>query len=83
MNITRTGTRCGLAILSILLSPICVIFLIPLMIGLGLDIFDLYGEMPFALALCAPVALLLLRRLLQRAVVRQLTAALMRSAAAA
>ena len=38
----------GVAVIAILLSPIILIFSIPLMIGIGLDIFDLYGEAPIA-----------------------------------
>ena len=62
MTNSRTCTAWGLAGSAILLSPIIVIFLIPLTIGVGLDIFDLVGEVPFALALCAPAAFVLLRR---------------------
>jgi hypothetical protein len=61
MDNVRTCTGWGLAISGILLSPIVVIFSIPLAIGIGLDIFDLVGEVPFALALCAPAAFVLLR----------------------
>src|SRR5437879_3552880 len=69
MTDTRTFTVWGLAVSATLLSPI---FLIPLTIGVGLDIFELVGEGPFALALCAPVAFLLLRLVPLRAVARQL-----------
>jgi hypothetical protein len=78
MNDTRTYGRWSLAVLAILLGPIILIFSIPLMIGIGLDIFDRYGEAPIALALCAPVAFVLLRRVSPRALVRQLAAALLR-----
>jgi hypothetical protein len=61
MTNSRTCTTWGLGFSAVLLSPIIVIFLIPLTIGIGLDIFDLCGEVPFALALCAPVAFVLLR----------------------
>ena len=61
MNNSRTCTAWGLGVSAILLSPIFVIFLIPLTIGIGLDIFDLFGEAPFAVALCAPVAFVLMR----------------------
>ncbi len=57
----RTCAASGLAVSAVLLSPIIVIFLIPLTIGIGLDIFDLVGEGPFALALCAPLVFILLR----------------------
>jgi hypothetical protein len=40
---------------------VIVIFSLPLTIGLGLDIFCQCGEAPFALALCAPLAFVLLR----------------------
>lgn len=73
---SRTCTTWGLAVSAILLSPIIVIFLIPLTIGVGLDIFELMGEGPFALALCAPAAFVLLRLVSPRAVARQLAALL-------
>ena len=74
MNNSRDCKAWGLAVSAILLSPIVVIFLIPLTIGIGLDIFDLVGEVPFALVLCIPVAVLLLRQVSLRAVGRQLAA---------
>lgn len=61
MDNVRTYTGWGLLVSAILLSPIVVIFLIPLTIGMGFDIFDLVGEAPFALALCVPAAFVLLR----------------------
>jgi hypothetical protein len=61
MDNVYTCTGWGLAVAAILLSPIAVIFLIPLMIGMGLDIFELIGEVPFALALCAPSIFVLFR----------------------
>ncbi len=76
MTNSRTCTAWGLAASAVLLSPIVVIFLIPLTIGIGLDIFDLFGEAPFALALCAPVVFVLLRLVSPRALVRQLAALL-------
>jgi hypothetical protein len=78
MNTVRTCTGWGLGVSAILLSPIVVIFLIPLTIGMGLDIFDLFGEVPFALALCAPGAFVLLRLASAGALVRQLAATLLR-----
>ena len=69
---SRTCTAWGLAASAILLSPIIVIFLIPLAIGVGLDIFDLVGEVPFALALCAPAAFVLLRVVPPRNLAHQL-----------
>jgi hypothetical protein len=76
MNNSRTCAAWGLAVCGILVSPIIVIFLIPLAIGVGLDIFDLIGEVPFALALCAPVAFVLLRLVSPRTLMRQLAALL-------
>ena len=76
MTNSRTCTAWGLAGSAILLSPIIVIFLIPLTIGVGLDIFDLIGEVPFALALCAPAAFVLLRVVSPRTLMRQLAALL-------
>jgi hypothetical protein len=76
MDNIRICTGWGLAISAILLSPIVVIFLIPLAIGIGLDILSPVGEAPFALVLCAPYVLL---RLVSRgAVTRQLAAAPLR-----
>jgi len=72
MTNTRTFTVWGLAVSATLLSPILVIFMIPLTIGIGFDIFELVGEGPIALALCAPAALLLLRLVPLRTVVHQL-----------
>lgn len=79
MDNARTCAIWGLAVFAILLSPIVLIFSIPLAIGIGIDVFDLAGEAPFVLALCAPAAFLLLRLVSPRAVVRQLGAALLRS----
>jgi hypothetical protein len=76
MTNSRTCTAWGLAGSAILLSPIIVIFLIPLTIGVGLDIFDLVGEVPFALALCAPAAFVLLRVISPRTLARHLAALL-------
>ena len=78
MNDTRTCATWGLAFLAILLSPVILIFSIPLMIGIGLDIFDRYGEAPIALALSALVAFVLLRRVSPRDLWRKLAAALLR-----
>ena len=72
MNNSRTFTVWSLAVAAILLSPILVIFSIPLMIGVGLDIFELIGVVPFALALFGPVALVLLRLLPLRALAHRL-----------
>jgi hypothetical protein len=77
MTNSRTCTIWGIAVLAILLSPIIVIFSIPLAIGIGVDIFDLVGETPIAIALCVPVAFVLLRLVSPRALVHQLAAALL------
>jgi hypothetical protein len=61
MNNSRICTALGLAVSAIMLSPLIVIFLIPLTIGTGLHIFELLGEGPFALVLCVPLAFILLR----------------------
>ena len=74
MTDSRICTAWGLAVSAVLLSPVIVIFLIPLTIGVGLDIFELVGEGPFALALCAPVAFVLLRLVSPRTLARQITA---------
>ncbi len=79
MDNARICTIWGLAFFAILLSPIVLIFAIPLAIGIGIDVFDLVGEAPLALALCAPAAFLLLRLVSPRAVARQLGVALLRS----
>jgi cell shape-determining protein MreD len=59
----RTYVTWGLAVAAILLSPIFLIFAIVAAVGIGLDIFDICGEGPVALALSIPVAFLLLRRI--------------------
>jgi len=61
MTKSRTCTASDLAVSAVLFSPIIVIFLIPLSIGIGLDVFGVAGEVPFALALCAPLAFVLLQ----------------------
>jgi hypothetical protein len=45
-------------------------------VGIGLDIFDRYGEAPIALALCVPVTFVLLRLVSPRALMRHFAAAL-------
>ena len=50
----------ALVLVALLISPIFVIIAIPLAVGIGLDIFDILGAVPFALALGALVALALL-----------------------
>lgn len=83
MNNARTCTNWGLAVLTILLSPIIVIFTVPLAIGVGFDILDTVGEAPLAIALFAPVAFVLARVLSPLHVLRHLAAALSRPATAA
>ena len=56
--------------LAIVLLPIVVILAVPLAIGIGLDIVDMAGETPIVVALCAPLAIMLLRRLSLGAVLR-------------
>jgi cell shape-determining protein MreD len=58
----RTYATWGLAAIAILLSPIFLIFAIIAAVGIGLDIFDLFGEGRVALALSVPVIFVLLRR---------------------
>ena len=74
MTSSRTYTTWGLAVSAVMLSPIIVIFLIPLTIGLGLDIFEVFGKAPFALVLCTPLALVLLRLFSPLAIEFHLTA---------
>jgi hypothetical protein len=62
MKHLRNCVTWGLVAAAILLSPIVVIFLVPVAIGVGLDIFH-NGETPLALALCSPVAFVLARRM--------------------
>ena len=74
MTNSRICTASNLAVSAIHLSPIIVIFLIPLTMAIGLDIFELCGEAPLALALSAPLAFVLLRRFSPRALAQQLAA---------
>jgi hypothetical protein len=69
---SRSDETWDLAEAIVLLSPVIVIFSIPLAIGLGLDVFCQCGEVPFALALCAPLAFVLLRLFPPRALARHL-----------
>jgi hypothetical protein len=62
MKLFRTSVTWGLAFLALLLSPIVVIFGIPLVCGIGLDILDLAGAGPLALALGVSVAVVLFYR---------------------
>ena len=71
---SRICTASNVAVSAIHLSPIIVILLIPLTMAIGLDIFELFGEAPFALALSTPLAFVLLRRVSPRALAQQLAA---------
>jgi len=71
MTHLRNGLTWGLVVFAVLISPIVLIFSIPLAVGVGLDIFDLAGEGPVALALCAPLALAVLWRSLPRETIAQ------------
>jgi len=74
MRYLRRCASWGLAIAVLLFSPIVVIVTVPLALGVGLDIFDMAGDTGVALALCGPVALVLIATL-GRAPIRQLIAA--------
>jgi uncharacterized membrane protein YfbV (UPF0208 family) len=74
MTNSRICTASNLAVFAIHLSPVIVIFLIPLTIVIGPDIFESFGEAPFALALSTPLAFVLLRRFSPRALAQQLAA---------
>lgn len=52
----------GIVVAAVSLSPIVLIFGIPLAVGAGLDIFQRFGEMPLTLVLAAPVAFALVRQ---------------------
>ena len=77
----RSFAAWDLAEAVVLLSPVIVIFSIPLAIGLGLDVFCQCGEVPFALALCAPLAFVLLRLFPPRALAGHLATLLRTSLA--
>ena len=62
MKHMRTLGYWGLAMFAIVLIPIVVILAVPVAIGVGLDVFDLAGETPLVLLLCAPPAIVMLRR---------------------
>jgi hypothetical protein len=74
MKHLRSCLSWGLAAAAILLSPILLIFSVPVAIGIGLDIFH-DGEAPLVLALCGPVAFVILRRMVPRVSLRQLPTA--------
>ena len=67
---SRTFSTRDLAEALVLLSPVIVIFSLPLTIALGVDVFCQCGEAPFALALCAPLAFVLLRLFSPRTLTR-------------
>jgi len=73
---SRDYTTRDLVVSVVLLSPIIVIFLVPLTIGIGLDVFGRFGEVPFGLALCAPLAFVLLRLFSPRTLTRHFAALL-------
>jgi hypothetical protein len=62
MKHIRTWSWWGLAVSAIILSPVAVILAVPMAIGIGLDVFDFYGETPILLTLSTPPAMVLLRR---------------------
>jgi hypothetical protein len=72
----RTCLGWGVSVAVILLGPIVVIFGIPLAAGIGLDVFDVAGGRPIALALCAPLAFILLHRAVTRVLAHRLAATL-------
>jgi hypothetical protein len=76
MRYVRSYAGWGLAVAAIALSPVVLIFALPLAIGAGLDIFGRAGEGPVALALCGPVAVMLLGRALSHTPLRRAAAAL-------
>ena len=59
MKHVRRCANWGLAIALIVMSPVVLIFGLPFAIGIGLDIIESAGEAPLVLALCLPVALVL------------------------
>jgi hypothetical protein len=79
MTKPRNCTAWDLAVSVVLLIPIIVIFSIPLTIGIGLDVFARVGEVPFTLALCAPLAIVLLHLSSPRVLTRHLAALTSRS----
>ena len=58
MNGLHAGANAGLAVAAVLLSPIALIFSVPLLVGIGLDIIGLLGEASLAAVLCAPAVFL-------------------------
>jgi len=70
-NIGATA-RWGVAILAFLLSPLLVIFSVPLAIGFGIDVVDTFGGAPIAIALSLPGTALIVRRALRETPLRGL-----------
>ena len=60
MKRLRNCATWGFAVVCFVLSPIVLIFAIPLLVGAGLDIFAMAGEGPITVALCAPAVVVLL-----------------------
>jgi hypothetical protein len=79
MKKVSTCASWGLVVAAISLSPIVLIFGLPVAVGIGLDIFDRFGEAPFVLALCIPLVFALVRLVSQRAVPQWLAALSSRS----
>jgi hypothetical protein len=75
MKHLRQYASWGLAAVAVVLSPIVLIFALPVAIGAGVDVFTRVGEMPVAVALCLPLALVLLGRALARPSVHHVIAA--------
>lgn len=76
MKYVRGCLSWGLGVALIVLSPVLLIFALPVAIGVGLDIFERAGEAALTIALCLPLALVLLGRTLARPPVRHAIAAL-------
>jgi hypothetical protein len=74
MKYLRSCLTWGLVMAAIMLSPIFLIFFVPVLIGIGLDIFH-NGEAPLVLALCSPLAFMLLRRMLPHVPLREVATA--------
>ena len=74
MKYVRGCLSWGLGIALIVLSPVALIFALPVAIGIGLDIFERAGEAALTTALCLPLGLMLLGRVLARPPVRRAVA---------
>jgi hypothetical protein len=62
----RTFAAWGLAVVAIIFGPVFLVFATVAAVGISLDIVDVAGGLPVLLALCSPVAFVLLRRALPR-----------------